>query len=63
MFSHYNISLTLLFATIIGSFIYAMVTSFSFGAIITIGLAGYVGYPWGFMHGRERQKTEDEKAA
>jgi len=46
MFSADNIRRTLISAVFIGSLIYLMVTSFSFGALITVGLAGYVGlYP------------------
>ena len=61
MISADNISLTLLFAVFIGSFIYLMVTSFSLGALIAVGLAGYVGYCWGYIQGRDRQKAEDKE--
>lgn len=61
MISPDNISLTLLFAVFIGSFIYQMVTSFSLGALLVVGLAGYVGYCWGYIQGRDRQKPENRE--
>jgi hypothetical protein len=56
MFSADNIRRTLISAVFIGSLIYLMVTSFSFGALITVGLAGYVGYCWGYIRGENSVK-------
>jgi hypothetical protein len=61
MFSGDNISLTLLFAAFIGSFVYLMVTAFSIGALMAVGIAGYAGYAWGYLQGMKRQKAADQE--
>ena len=61
MFSPENIGLTILFVILIGALIYLMVTSFSLGALIAVCIAGYAGYVWGYLRGKNAQKREDEK--